>query len=61
MPPGVLFAVYDSEMGVPEYIPPEYIDIPVFYNDIVLFSVVVASLIAAADKKGENRNLLFPL
>ncbi len=25
MPPGVLFAVYDSEMGVPEYIPPEYI------------------------------------
>ena len=26
MPPGVLFAVYDSETGVPEYIPPEYID-----------------------------------
>ncbi len=24
MPPGVLFAVYDSETGVPEYIPPEY-------------------------------------
>lgn len=61
MPPGVLFAVYDSEMGVPEYILPEYIDIPVFYNDIILFSVVVASLIAAADKKRENRNLLFPL
>ena len=61
MPSGVLFAVYDSETGVPEYIPPEYIDIPVFYNDIILFSVVVASLIAAADKKRENRNLLFPL
>lgn len=28
MPPGVLFAVYDSESGKPDYIPPEYIDIP---------------------------------
>ena len=26
MPPGVLFAVYDSETGIPEYIPPEYTD-----------------------------------
>ena len=28
MPPGVLFAVYDSQTGNPDYIPPEYIDIP---------------------------------
>ena len=28
MPPGVLFAVYDSQSGLPEYIPPEYTDIP---------------------------------
>ena len=28
MPPGVLFAVYDTESGSPEYIPPEYSDIP---------------------------------
>lgn len=28
MPPGVLFAVYDSISGRPDYIPPEYIDIP---------------------------------
>ena len=28
MPPGMLFAVYDSETGAAEYIPPEYIDIP---------------------------------
>ena len=27
MPPGVLFAVYDSKTGYPDYIPPEYIDI----------------------------------
>ena len=26
MPPGVLFAVYDSKSGRPEYIPPEYVD-----------------------------------
>ena len=35
MPPGVLFAVYDSETGVPEYIPPEYIDIPVLLDELV--------------------------
>ena len=35
MPPGVLFAVYDSETGVPEYIPPEYIDIPVLLEELV--------------------------
>ena len=28
MPPGFLFAVYDSETGNADYIPPEYIDIP---------------------------------
>lgn len=35
MPPGVLFAVYDSETGVPEYIPPEYTDIPVLLDELV--------------------------
>ncbi len=35
MPPGVLFAVYDSETGTPEYIPPEYIDIPVLLDELV--------------------------
>lgn len=28
MAPGALFAVYDSEIGIPEYIPPEYVDTP---------------------------------
>lgn len=28
MPPGVLFAVYDSKTGNPDYIPPEYSDVP---------------------------------
>ncbi len=35
MPPGVLFAVYDSESGAPEYIPPEYTDIPVLLDELV--------------------------
>ncbi len=35
MPPGVLFAVYDSETGLPEYIPPEYTDIPVLLDELV--------------------------
>jgi len=35
MPPGMLFAVYDSENGKPEYIPPEYIDIPVLLDELV--------------------------
>ena len=35
MPPGVLFAVYDSESGVPEYIPPEYSDIPALLDELV--------------------------
>lgn len=35
MPLGVLFAVYDSESGVPEYIPPEYIDVPRLLDELV--------------------------
>lgn len=35
MPPGVLFAVYDSETGIPEYIPPEYTDIPKLLDELV--------------------------
>ena len=35
MPPGVLFAVYDSLMGEPDYIPPEYIDIPELLDELV--------------------------
>lgn len=35
MPPGMLFAVCDSETGSPEYIPPEYNDIPVLLDELV--------------------------
>lgn len=35
MPPGVLFAVYDAETGEPEYIPPEYTDIPALIDELV--------------------------
>ena len=35
MAPGVLFAVYDSETGIPEYIPPEYTDIPALLDELV--------------------------
>lgn len=35
MPPGVLFAVYDSESGKPDYIPPEYCDIPALLDELV--------------------------
>ncbi|MBR2407511.1 MAG: Fic family protein [Lachnospiraceae bacterium] len=35
MPPGMLFAVYDSVTGVPEYIPPEYCDIPGLLDELV--------------------------
>lgn len=34
MPPGTLFAVYDSESGVPEYIPPEYTEIPTLLDEL---------------------------
>ena len=35
MPPGVLFAVYDSQSGNPEYIPPEYSDISKLLDELV--------------------------
>lgn len=35
MPPGVLFAVYDAETGAPDYIPPEYSDIPKLLDELV--------------------------
>jgi Fic family protein len=35
MPPGVLFAVYDSKTGSPDYIPPEYCDIPKLLDELV--------------------------
>lgn len=35
MPPGVLFAVYDSQSGTPDYIPPEYSDIPALLDELV--------------------------
>lgn len=34
-PPGVLFAVYDSETGNPDYIPPEYVDIPPLLDELI--------------------------
>ncbi|WP_295566469.1 Fic family protein [uncultured Holdemanella sp.] len=35
MPPGVLFAVYDSQTGSPDYIPPEYMEIPSLLDELV--------------------------
>ena len=35
MPPGILFAVYDSQTGNPEYIPPEYCDVPDLIDELV--------------------------
>ena len=35
MLPGVLFAVYDSKTGNPDYIPPEYCDIPALIDELV--------------------------
>ncbi len=37
MPPGVLFAVYDSETGKVEYIPPEYSEIPKLLDELVQY------------------------
>lgn len=34
MPPGVLFAVYDSQTGTPDYIPPEYCDIDPLLDEL---------------------------
>ena len=35
MPPGILFAVYDATTGAPDYIPPEYSDIPELLDELV--------------------------
>lgn len=35
MPPGYLFAVYDSGTGQPEYIPPYYSDLPTLIDELV--------------------------
>lgn len=37
MPPGVLFAVYDSQSGNPDYIPPEYYDVPNLLDELVAY------------------------
>jgi len=37
MPPGVLFAVYDSKTGRPDYIPPEYCDISDLLDELVTY------------------------
>ena len=37
MPPGVLFAVYDSAAGKPDYIPPEYCDVPLLLDELVQY------------------------
>ena len=37
MPPGYLFAVYDSQTGAPDYIPPEHIDIPELIDELVTY------------------------
>lgn len=35
MPPGVLFAVYDSKTGNPDYIPPEYSDVSGLLDELI--------------------------
>lgn len=35
MPSGVLFAVYDSKTGNPDYIPPEYSDVPGLLDELI--------------------------
>ena len=35
MPPGVLFAVYDTQTGSPDYIPPESADVPGLLDELV--------------------------
>lgn len=35
MPPGISFAGYDSKTGNPDYIPPEYCDIPQLIDELV--------------------------
>ena len=35
--PGVLFAVYDSQSGNPDYIPPEYSDVPGLLKELIQY------------------------
>lgn len=35
MPPGMIFAVYDAATGAPDYIPPEYSEIPELLDELV--------------------------
>ena len=35
MPPGMLFVVYDATTGAPDYIPPEYSDVPALLDELV--------------------------
>lgn len=37
MPPGVLFAVYDSDTGNPDYIPPSFEDIPSLIQELIAY------------------------
>ena len=37
MPPGVLFAVYDSAAGKPDYIPPQYCDVSLLLDELVQY------------------------
>ena len=37
MPPGFLFAVYDSESGKPEYIPPDANEIQNLLEELILY------------------------
>lgn len=36
-PPGVLFAVYDAATGNPDYIPPEYSDVPELLDEMISY------------------------
>ena len=42
MPPGILFAVYDSQTGTPDYIPPESSEIPGLLNELIEYVDLVA-------------------
>ena len=50
MPPGVLFAVYDSKSGNPDYIPPEYCDIPELLDELVEY-------VNTTDDRSEERRV----
>ena len=68
MPPGMLFAVYDSHTGNPDYIPPEYIDISGLLDELVEYvnttddhPLIVAAvvLILAGVFNGSARDVLY--